>query len=241
MELTPGQKLGVSVKAADRYDLGEDPNVGSSERWLLDVVTPEQLRTMLESRELVLRQRFERIIEEVTETRDSLAQIDFDTPAAGEKKVPATRTLRVERALQNSRKNARETLGVAEAFADVREELINNRIDTEELKIRLQEGIADPLRRIAEKMFPELDRRLDRLLLSKTLADPGAGRQSRDHAAAQVDGILLAMQNVLNRMLELEDFNEAVELLRAIIEAQGTLSEQIEQRKEQEGRKLTED
>ena len=32
---------------------------------------------MLEARELVLRQRFEAIIQEVTETRDLLARMDF--------------------------------------------------------------------------------------------------------------------------------------------------------------------
>ena len=75
--LKPGQKLLVSVKAADLCDLGQGPNVAGSERWLLDVVTPEQLRAMLESRELVLRQRFERIIQEMTETRDLLARLEF--------------------------------------------------------------------------------------------------------------------------------------------------------------------
>ena len=73
--LKPGQKLLVSVKAADLCDLGHGPNVASSERWLLDVVTPEQLRAMLEARELVLRQRFERMIQEMTETRDLLARL----------------------------------------------------------------------------------------------------------------------------------------------------------------------
>ena len=45
--LKPGQRLSVSVKAADLCDLGHGPNVASSEAWLLDVVTPDQLRAML--------------------------------------------------------------------------------------------------------------------------------------------------------------------------------------------------
>jgi len=312
LKLTAGQKLLVCVKAADRYDLAEGPNVGTSQRWPLDVVTPEQLRTILQARELVLRQRFERIIQEVTETRDSLLRIDFDTPAREQTKSPsqdqlpsprlrgegsgvrgpgtdgrssvgrpattsgsdasgnqssilnhqssipsgaepgdepdegesrsgerilALRTLRVQRALQDARKNAHETLGVSEAFSDIREELVNNRIDTAELKTRLQYGIADPLRRIAEEMFPELDRRLDRL--EGTLADD-AGPANRKLAVAQVDAILLAMQDVLQRMLELEDFNKAVELLREIIHAQERLTEQTRERHEQKLRELLE-
>ena len=72
----------MSVKAADLCDLGHGPNVSSSERWILDVVTPEQLRTMLESRELVLRQRFDGMMQEMTETRDVLARLEFSRQEA---------------------------------------------------------------------------------------------------------------------------------------------------------------
>ncbi len=82
LALRPGQKLTISVKAADLCDLGQGPNVAGSERWLLDVVTPEQLRVMLESRELVLRQRFDAMVQEMTETRDLLARLDVRPPAA---------------------------------------------------------------------------------------------------------------------------------------------------------------
>ena len=76
--LKPGQKFLVGVKAADLCDLGHGRNVAASEQWLLDVVAPEQLRAMLEARELVLRQRFERMIQEVTDTRDALARMGLE-------------------------------------------------------------------------------------------------------------------------------------------------------------------
>jgi len=41
--------------------------------------------------------------------------------------------------------------------------MTNNRIDTPQVEYRLKEEIADPLRRIAEISFPELDRRLKKL------------------------------------------------------------------------------
>jgi hypothetical protein len=258
LALKPGGKLLVSVKAADRCDSRAQPNVGTSERWLLDVVTAEQLRAMLEARELVLRQRFEAIIAEVTETRDLLSGIDFRSPAgvkpaakaakpkpgavepndegAGQESSARERILvRVERALQNARKNCQETLGVAEAFDEIALELINNRVDTEELIGRVRTGIAEPLRRVGDQMFPELDRRLERLrarLASKSAEElRTAGRQ-------QVEAILVAMQHVLGRMLELESFNEAVELLRSIIEQQQKLNEQTRQRQKQRLRDL---
>jgi len=274
LRLRPGQKLLVCVKAADRCDLGAAPNVGASPRWLLDVVTAEQLRTMLQARELMLRQRLERIIQEVTETGESLRRMKFgdaapagaddeggDEPAGDDmadadetgdeasdsheqeevspQRLLARRTLRVQRATQNSRKNAHETLGVAEAFLAIRDELVNNRIDTAELCTRLQQGIAEPLAQIGEAMFPELERRLDRLEAS--LADDRAGPRHRDLAVAQLDAVLDAMRAVLGRVLELEDFNKAVELLREIISAQERLGERTRTRHRERLRELLED
>ncbi len=244
--------------------------MGGSQRWLLDVVTPEQLRIMLDARELSLRQRFAAIIQEVNENRDSLARVQFapDPPAAPPGSGPASndsakntakgadpgdqpdqqrvsaeqladqRRTRVQRASQYSLKNASETLGVAEAFGDIREELINNRIDTEELKLRLKAGIADPLRQIGEEMFPELDRRLEQL--QSSIDDPKAGPEHRTRAIQQTDAILAAMRQVLNRMVELEDFGEMIERLRSIIQEQEKLQELIQKRHKQKLRDLLE-
>ncbi len=122
-------------------------------------------------------------------------------------------------------------MGLAEAFDDLRKQLINNRIDTDELKERLQNGIADPLRRIADPMFPELQRRLEGLqaVLDDAAKCPGL----RARAQRQADDILLAMRKVRDRMIELEDFNEAVNLLRDIIKTQDQLREETQQRHKQ--------
>jgi len=266
-----GQKLLASVKASDHCDLTAEPNVGQGERWILEIVSPEQLRTLLEARELTLRQRFEAVIHEVGETRDLVARLNLARPddlpadeakpegaAAGDKKpgtgeaaqpdgeppLPADspqraaslRNLRVERAMQNARKNAHETLGIAESFEDIRLQLINNRIDTEELLDRLQNGIAQPMLRIAGQQFPELERRLEGLRAA--LDDIKLAERRREQVGAQLDAILVAMKQVLQRMLELENFNEAVELLRDIIRQQEHLDQQTKQRHKQRLRDL---
>lgn len=243
--LRPGQKFQFGLKAEDRYDLGPSPNTGQSERWALSVVTAEQLRTMLEARELVLRQRFETVLDDVTATRDLVARIDFSsspTKAAGPvepgddaarndrspERLLAQRLFRVQSAQQNGRKAQSEISGIARAFLDIRAELVNNRIDTAELQQRLEGGIATPLARIAEQMFPELDRRLQDL--EATLPNSQAAAQARDSALAQLDAILGAMRAVLSRMLELEDFNEVVQLLRDIIASQDKVRDLTRQR-----------
>lgn len=273
--LQPGQKLLLGAKATDFHSLpgNDQPNVGQGERFLLDVVTPDALRAMLVARELNLRHRFETIMAELADTRDSLARLEFaETPPPGDSKgdptptrsvvseeqeerpvpadeppeggdspdrVRARRLLRVQRAMQNSLKEAEETRGVAISFDGIRAELVNNRIDTAELRTRLKDYIADPLKRIADRMFPDLDRRLD--LLEKQLADDGAGAAARRTALEQADAILVEMQQVRDKMLELETFNEAVELLRQIIAAQQNVSAQTRKQRSEKVRSLLED
>jgi hypothetical protein len=269
--LKPGQKLAVTVKAADLCDLDGGPHVSGGERWLLDVVTPEQLRAMLEARELVLRQRFEQLLQEMTETRDLLSRMQFasDKPADGPHPNPLPkgegtgarpakkaagaepgeeetvdsperqrdlRFLRVQGALTNCRKGAPEISAIAESFDDICKQLVNNRIDTPELTKRLKGRIADPLHRLADKMFPDLDRRLDEL--QSLLDDAKQAPALRDGAQQQAEAILLAMRTIRDSMIELEDFNEAVELLRSIAEAQKKLHEQTEKRHKEKVRDL---
>ncbi|MBN2292541.1 MAG: hypothetical protein JXM70_08960 [Pirellulales bacterium] len=240
LDAEAGQKLLVAICAADRFDLVDGPNRGSSQRWLLDIVTPAQLEAMLQARELVLRQRFEAIIEEVTETRDSLERIDFsDTEGENADRGLAIRTLRCERAIQNGRKNAHEVLGTAEAFDHIRLQLVNNRIDTEELRVRLEAGIAKPLKRIAEIMFPQLELHLQEL--HGALDDMKTGPSKRDIAKKQIDAILLNMDEVLSRMMELEDYGQAIAILRSIIESQKKLGTQVKQQHKAKLRELLED
>ncbi|MBN2579681.1 MAG: hypothetical protein JXB10_11885 [Pirellulales bacterium] len=245
--LRPGQKFFVSLRASDRCDLKKTPNVGGSDRWLLDVVTPEQLLAMLEARELVLRQQFEKIIRETTETRDLLARWESadsertqpalgaepgEQPDASPERRLDRQSFSLGRAITNCRKNASETLGLADSFDDVRKQLVNNRLDTEELKERLERRIADPLRTIARESFPELDRRLERFqtaLEQKSLPTADCRRQAWE----QADAVLLAMQKVLDRMLQLESYHEAVELLREIIQLQEQLHRRTEARQKQ--------
>ena len=316
LAVKPGQKLVFGAKASDTYKLIDEdqPHIGTSERFTLDIVTPDALRAMLESRELNLRQRFETVLQEMTDTRDSIARLtltpveaapsekaspaDKSTPekATGDKSktdaakgdatkavdpsktaekgksteppnaaatatpapVPAAvpapvpaddetpiehpvarESLRLERALQNSEKNSGETLGVATSFDAIREELINNRIDTEEWRVRLKDYIADPLKVVSTQMFPEFDRRLQ--TLRTKLTEPDAVPEARQRALAQADAILVEMATIRDKMLELESFNEAVDLLRAIISSEQTIADRTRERQKQKARDLLED
>jgi hypothetical protein len=202
----------------------------------------------------LLRRRFETIVAELTESRDALVRIDMasvdSTPAADQPDATAPgadsqaaadraltlRRVQAERALQNCQRSLDETLGLAVAFDTIREELVNNRVDTEELKLRLKDGIADPLRRICSEMFPELERRLR--TLQARLADPQAGAVARDAAREQADAILVQMSQILDNMLELESFNEVLDLLRGIIDSQDKINRETKQKQKDKLKQL---
>lgn len=283
LELKPGQKLLIGTAASDEHDLPPEkkPHVGHGERFQLTVVTPGELRALLESRELNLRQRFETIISEVTETRETLTRLELgDPPAPADKpaaknaedktnesdgkgvkddkagidpadagdepaaaltpeQLLAGRLLRVQGIVQNSQKSAQETAGVAVSFDEIREELINNRVDTEELRIRLKDYIADPLRQIAAESFPEFDNRLTRL--QSLIQSKGGLKESlaaKTAAISQADALLVEMEKVRDKMLELESFNEAIDLLRAIISSQQQMNEQTKKQRAEKIKKL---
>ncbi|MGL6194500.1 MAG: hypothetical protein ACRC2T_06720, partial [Thermoguttaceae bacterium] len=81
--LQPGDRLMLTVEATDTYNLnGSTGNVAVGDRWNLEIVSAQQLKGILEAREIGLRQRFEALIDEVRRTRSIITDISF--PAAPE-------------------------------------------------------------------------------------------------------------------------------------------------------------
>jgi hypothetical protein len=270
LELRPGQRLSLSLRAADRYDLSDEPRAGSSQRFVLDVVTTSELLALLERRELQLRQRYEAIYEKVTDTRNLLARVEFDetptetsaesavpesastdeaqgedarvaaesTTAAAAQRALARRRLRVAGSLQNVVQSADEISGVAEAFDDLHDQLTNNRIDIPDLKTRLREQIAQPLHRIGDERMPQLAERLE--LVEEHLQDATAAPELA-RAIALADEVLVEMRQVLDRMLELETYNEVLDLLRGIISDQEEINRRTKERQKERLRSLFEE
>jgi hypothetical protein len=130
-ELKPGETLFLSVRASDRFNLDKTPRVGASQQFALDVVTVPQLLALLERRELELRQRFEAVFAKMTDTRNLLTRVEFNTaaePEADAEKALTRRRLRVAGSLQNVTQSAHEVLGLADSFDDIYQQLENNRI-----------------------------------------------------------------------------------------------------------------
>ena len=241
LNLATGQRLTLAVRAADLCTFAGGPNIGSSESWQLDVVSQDELVTRLEARELLIKQRFEAIVEEMAETRNLLLKMDFTPPQKAGVGVPKVKpagaepgeraaeapkfsaeelnTRRLERtllALQNCRKNTLETADVAAAIEEIRLQLDNNQANNETRKKRIESQVLHPLHDIVDSMFPVLEQRL--VALQAVVKDLSAGPGRRDVALQQADRILEVMREILDHMMKTEDFNiNVVQRLKNII------------------------
>ena len=213
--LAVGRKLELVVTATDTCTLGGEPNAGTSDAWSLDVVAPEALVAMLEAREIILRRRYESCVADLTQARDGFAAPVRAGEADGGND-PADATARLGDATARA---AGETAELAEAFRGIRLEFDNNQLLTPELEARLITQIADPLAALAKQDLPAL----------AAACRAGTGRQE---LVRRADEVLARMRAVLDKMMELESFNEVVELLRGMIRTQEQIrAETLEQQK----------
>jgi hypothetical protein len=270
-QLAAGEKLVLSVRASDHFDLTDQPHEGQSDDVPLDVVTPDELLALLEARELSLKRRFEQTLAELIETRDSLLKLqaelepttETDTtstsaddsakeqPPTGDASEPVTdatddadrlstlRRLRVQRAQQQAAKSEQEVAGVAASFAQIRDELINNRVDTPERKDRLQTKIVAPLEAIVGGQYPGWLAVLGQL--EHDLDMTSAALPLTRSAVQQTNELILALQEVLDNMLELETFNELLDLVRSIIQEQDEIRKDTDEVRKQQARRLLEE
>ncbi len=255
IELAVDQKIAVTLRAADRYNLDESANIGEGERYELDVVTPEKLMAELEAREVELGRRFDQMIAEMTETRDSLLRVK--TPPPGTAEPGDVRTaepddpddpdatdsldwmrlagLLIQRATQHSERAAGEVRSVALSFDDIGEELTNNRIDSEERKSRLANDISLPLRNIADGMLPGLTAHLQKLQASHAEGDFA---DDADEAVLLADEIVSEMEKVREKMLDLETYNELLDIVRSLIDEQKEISDRTKKLQKQQALEL---
>ncbi len=227
--LAPGRRISVSLAATDGCRLDAGPNTGTSDAWSLDVVAPEALLAMLEAREIILRRRFESCVLDLTQVRDRLAQPP--AAAAGRDEDAGDGSGgggdAVARLAEAASRAAGETSEIADAFRLIRAELDNNRLLSPELDTRLVAQIADPLATIAATDLPGVIAACRRGV-------------AREEAQRLADDVLARMRAVLDRMMELESFNEVVDLLRGLIRTQEEIRAETLKRQKQRAREALE-
>lgn len=251
LRVEPDDKVTISLFAQDKCDLDGEGNIGTADRLQLDVVTPDKLLSLLEGRELDLRRRFEQIREETIRLREEYARIQIDakrfaqgaekfaaaetTPREGEtptdpqelfRKALDLQRLRIQRAQQASKKADGELVGIRVGFEEIRVELTSNRMDTTARKERLEKMIIEPIQKLSDPMHAQLQSTTQEL---EALYDqPEPFLPVVEVAIQQTDAIILEMERILEKMFDLENFNELMEKMRQLIDAQTELREETE-------------
>jgi len=215
-----GDELELVVSAKDQCALAGGPQTSVTEPWRLRVVQPEVLLATLEAREVILRRRFESLIADFQQKRDRIAA------AVTTKKVgDETKTSQLAEA--TSRANG-ETREIAASFRDISNELLNNRLLTAQLEERLLNQIATPLEKIVSGPIEQL-----RLAVYDS-EQPTEAKQLIQMADACLD----RMRSVLDKMIELETYNEVIDTLRTLIEQQQSIRGETSKQQKQRARDL---
>jgi hypothetical protein len=250
-KLTPGVALNFYGEATDGYNLGPK-HVTRTDLLRLDVVSVDDLLAALERRELGLRSRLEQTISETRTLRDSLDLLRREgwqpTPAApntstsfliskqddGEPEIDRTVQLlglRIQQAGLQATKTSDELSGIAASIDDILLEMVNNRVDSPDRRERIAQGVRDPLQTIVRGSLLQLRDQISGLL---PLADnPTAGPVAATVTVQTAEEVLLQLEAVLEKMLDLESYNEVLDLVRGLIDNQGDLIEATEEQRKQ--------
>ena len=235
----PGSSSQTPVATANDNSAASTAHQALGLKFVFTIIPEEELLSMLYGRELNLRKRVEQII---TECKATLAELKGQhqkladsrlSSADGEalkSNAPGLNTA-ADRSLHGIRKNAIETAGVESAFAEIREELINNAADTPAMLERLDQRILAPLNTINTRNFPSLDGALGlfRLSLDKG-TDPNPPLES---SIDETTTLIQKLEEVLGEMAEMARFDAVLEDLKKTIKAQvDNLEETKRKRKE---------
>ncbi len=247
-----GQQLELVVHAEDRFNLREAPNEGLGDRYVLDLVSPGELLRILERLEVGHRRRLEQLFSEVTEARgylvrsksdgnDSPAMIEpgdessdqDDDPDKNPLRRDEMRLLFSQRAILQIEKSIQETEGIAFEFDSIRQQLINNRVDSADRKERLSSQIVAPLRLIANESMRQLRDDISKLESTLRKLQQNASDRSVSETAdaqavdaiGQIDLVLSQLDQVLSILVKYETQNELLDLVRQLIKQQQEINE----------------
>ena len=235
-------------------------------KFVFTIIPEEELLSMLYGRELNLRKRVEQIISESKATLKELQNQHekltgpTTSPEGGSEGVPAKDlpdekrkssalderikanlpglNAVADRSLHGVRKNAIETAGVESAFAEIREELINNAADTPAMLERLDVKILAPLNVANTKSFPNIDGALGlfRLALEKE-TDPTVPLET---SIDETTTLIERLEAILGEMAEMARFDAVLEDLKKTIKAEMDLLEETKRKRKEKAIKALE-
>ena len=166
---------------------------------------------------------------------------DDDTADDGEEDVRARQRvqLRIRQSELQATKSTEELAGIVVGLEDLLLEMVQNRVDSVDRRERLENGVRYPLSTVVTEPLPRLQRQItsmERVLMAEDPAESSGEKmtEAATAAIATTDEVLLSLNAVLEKMLDLESFNEILDLVRGLISDQEELIEETEETRNQQ-------
>jgi hypothetical protein len=228
LELTEGQSLTLSVTAIDRNPL-TGGSLARSTPLPFRIVSDDELLSLLYTREIALRSRFEELIARLEEVRKDLQfhataaqRVDSAGSAAAREDLAAIDSCG-NRSINTLRRQANELSAIIAAFEEILQQLVNNSIPLHNAET-MQVGIVDPLRQIRDTGMPAADRAVAAVRAAALASQPIL--PPLQQAENILSELISSMKNILESVRDMAEFHEAVRDLQQLSEEQKKVLEE---------------
>ncbi len=219
LELSEGQTLTLSVVAADDNRM---PNsaVTRSDPLLFRIVSNEELLSLLYTREIALRNRFEEVIAQLEEVRDDLqfhSDVARRVDAGGTSASLEDRTslnTSATRCGNNLRRQTNELNSIMEAFEEIVQQLENNAIPPQQQAKDMRAMIVRPLQNVSGEMMPAADRAASAFRLAAIDSLPS--ETLVNHSSEKVSDVIASLKLILESVRDMAEFHELLKEGKAI-------------------------
>lgn len=227
LNLTSGDQLLLRVQAMDN-DTVSGPKLGESGTLSLRVVTPEELREDLLRQEQDLHEQFKRIINDQKDLHETCRILQTAIPDDRDVSPDSSTVAHLER---GQRKMGQRTADITTQFESLVAQVQNNRLENPEgpLQTRVVNEIIDPMRSLTNTWLPRAAREFRDARAAH--ADQKAYQESLRQAQKTQEDILARMRTIQASMAKSETIQEAVSLLRKILQRQRELKERTEDKR----------
>ncbi|RMF37154.1 MAG: hypothetical protein D6753_18130 [Planctomycetota bacterium] len=150
---------------------------------------------------------------------------DADPDAPDAEQQRRIMAVRAQQSVLQGDKSHQELMGILVGVDNIRLQLIHNRIDSKDRQARLLDRVYEPLKELLNEEFVDLRDSLGEMQSAAMSDDPAP---AAIRALRSLDAVLAGLQQIKQNMLDIESFNEIIDLVRGLLEDQEKLLEQTE-------------
>lgn len=139
--------------------------------------------------------------------------------------------LRSQQAAAQVIKSEGELRGVEKEIGQINQELINNRIDSTDRRSRLEEKIRKPLANVLDQQWLPFATDVQNIekSFSKSALAEAVMNDLLSNSIGKNNQIIVALTAILNDMIDIQDFNEVVDMVRGMLDDQTKILEKTKQ------------